>query len=742
MFGKTKQTITYQHQITGTWGDFFVADSRVSYLQTKARVGKSAKDNEKRLVGQLRPVREVLPTSTMDFNQLLQRDLDDHRVAANLVKYILRPAAGRPVYFPPVVAALLPFDGANVAQSFPDHEVVEKARDSNGIVWSGYRFGTAFKFEKIVDADTGEDFEIKVGRLNWNSEEAKLVVIDGQHRAMALLAIDRTLNNTWAESGEKYKYFYEPVISELVSKMNDEEKGALIAQLEFPVNIIWFPDSNSAEPKHHEVARRLFVDINKNARTPSESRILLLSDNDLLSIFTRALLNQFRVDEAGLPIYAIEYDHPGRDQASSSKWSAISNVIVLRDAVSRAVFGPGKYVENMDAKIGSRESASKRADFMRATLRISDEIPEVMDDMTRDEVSEEKFPREYSEFLQKRFVETWGLLVFRVLSEVSPYRNHGEALRGLKNSWATAGSTDTLAKDAIFEGVGMYWTIREAFYHWEGENRLRDDAGLPKKERTDIVRTWDVLNAKAQEFRSVRAKIFLGKSSEDYDALSDAAFEVYGTNACQVGLVLAVRSIARKASIEIEGLSVFFDKIISAINSALLSGADAKLGRRLFLSKLQPSDRTPRLNLLPKLDTPLSVYFRYFWLELLASPEGVSQLSDPALVECINELRDNSRRHYLKYVIEINEKAIKSQHPTKAVSEVKKTATQLAEKSLSKAIKYWFGITGEAWDAWLQKPVVESDSADLPEGLDESDVAAFVTEPFDDSQSDEAPQVT
>lgn len=736
MFGKSKQAISYQHYITGTWGEFVVAESRVAYLQTKARVGKSAKDSEKRLVGQLKPVREVLPTSTMDFNQLLQRDLDDHRVAANLVKYILQPSSGRPVYFPPVVAALLPFDGANVTPSFPAQEQVERAKDPNGIAWSGYRFGTAFKFEKIVDGDTGDDFEIKVGKLSWNSEESKLVVIDGQHRAMALLAIDRTLNNTWAESGEKYKYFYEPVINDLVSNLSEQERSALIARLEFPVNIIWFPDSNEIEPKHHEVARRLFVDINKNARTPSESRILLLSDNDLLSVFSRALLNQFRVDDAGLPIYAIEYDHPGRDQASSSKWSAISNIIILRDAVSRSVFGPGKYVEHMDVKIGSRESPSKRADFMRRTLRVGDIVPEVVGDMTRDEIAEDKFPREYAESLQKRFVETWGGLVFRLLSEVLPYKDHGGALRELKNAWATAGSTDTLAKDAIFEGVGMYWTIRDSFLHWESENRLREDANLPRKERTDIVRTWDVLNTKAVEFRASRAKIFLGKSSDEVVALSDSAFEVYGTNACQVGLVLAIRSVALKAGLDLEALPKFFNQVISALNKSLSLGPDSKYGRRLFISKNQPAERTPRLNVLPKLDTPLAVYFRYFWLELLATEDSASEFDDECVKSVIAELRDLSRSHYLRYVTDINEKAIRAQHPNRAVADVKRTAAQLAEKSVAKATKYWFGITDDVWSAWLQKPVVESDSADLPEGLDESDVAALsVTEAMDDPET-------
>src|SRR5690349_4503885 len=88
VFGK-KETVSFQQQIYGTWGTFHTPSGQVHYLATKGRVGAAAKDLEKRLTSFLRPVREILPTSDMDFNQLLQRDLDDHRVATSLVPYIL-----------------------------------------------------------------------------------------------------------------------------------------------------------------------------------------------------------------------------------------------------------------------------------------------------------------------------------------------------------------------------------------------------------------------------------------------------------------------------------------------------------------------------------------------------------------------------------------------------------------------------------------------------------------------------
>lgn len=727
MFKKSKK-IDYQNNITGTWGDFNVGTSKVSYLQTKAKIGKPTPDSEKRLTGFLHPVREVLGTSSMDFNQLLQRDLDDHRVAEKLVRYILQPENGRPVYFPPIVAALLPFEQNEVRERFPQRSELELTEDSSGIHWSGYFFDNAFKFEKVVDPDTGTDFDIKIGKLSWNQEGAKLVVIDGQHRAMALIAIDRTLNETWTGAGEKYKSFYEPIIKDLASKLTQSEKDDLIKNLEFPVNIIWFPEDNNDKYKPHEIARRLFVDINSNARTPSESRILLLSDGDLLSIFTRKLLNQFRSNNDGLPIYAIEYDHPGRDQTSSSKWSVISNVMTLRDAVLRSVFGPKKYIDDVTSKIGGKEGEIAKGEFMRQTLRISDEIPISLTHMNRDDITDSNFPKEYLPFLQERFIETWGKLIYKVLSQVQPYKSHGEALKILKNNWLTADSIGRLANDAIFEGVGMYWTIRDAYLHWQGENAQLAEANQPQKHKTDIVKTWLVLEEKNKEFSKIRTEIFLGKSTSNNIELSDAAYSAYETNACQVGLILAIRSIAHQAFLKIEDLDSLFSQIISAINTALTKGPDPAFGRKLLFSKKQAHPKTPIFNLIPKLDSPLSVYFRYFWLELLSSNESHTLIGNEKWFPIIQELRDHSRLHYLKYITSVNAKAIKSQDPLLPQSEINKKAQETSEKLIFKALNYWFKIDESTWKTWLSKPQAEDAGEELPQGLEESDIVSLKIE--------------
>lgn len=723
----------YQFNQFGTWGRFGTSAGIVEYLETKARVGAQARDREKRLTSQLRPVREVLPSQSMSFNQLLQRDLDDHRVATGLVPYILQASRLGPAFFPPIVAALLPFNGSVPIPRFPDCETIEGYEDDFA-TWGGMSYGSAFKFERMLDQlHPPIDHEIKVGRLSWNPEEAKLVVIDGQHRAMALLAIDRTINNTWNESGEKYKYFYEPVIRELLKNKSDEERQQLLAALEFPVTIVWFPDANESRSDHHVSARKLFVDVNQNARAPTESRLLLLSDGELLSIFTREVLNTFRQNQGGLPIFAIEYDHPGRDQASSSKWSAISNVIIIRDCISRAVFGPDKYITNVAQGFGGKESESGRAEFMRKSLEIGSEIGETVEDLRREQISNIDFPRSKLDFFVSQLMNGWGRFVVRVLSEVLPYQVHGQSLGILYDNWATAGSTDALARDALFEGVGMYWTIRDSQRHWANINQLRLEAKQQPLEKTDIVRTWDAINQKREEFTRLRAKNYVGKNDDQSTLMCDEAFDVFGTNACQLGLTLTARTLAYSNQVDLKDLPAFTDAFISAINASLQGGPKQAFGRRAVFNRSQES----RLNEISKLDTPYAVYFRYFWLELLATPESLQILSTVIPAASITKARDDARTFYFVYLVKEMTKALRrASTGTKASSELQKEAESQVSTSLFAALSKWFGIRRADFDAWqrgAQETKRDIETASQAESNDSSDAS---NESSDSDQSD------
>lgn len=188
-------TQLFQHAVRGTTGEFAIAGRHVGFLLTKARLGLDGTDPERRLTEHLRPFREF-PIEDLRFSELLQRDLDDHRVMAKLIPYVLGQAGQAPM-FPPALVAVMPFKSGRPASSFEGQESNESFQYA-GMSFTGSRWGEAFRVGKM--SVSGEPYEWGFSALEWNPEACQLVVLDGQHRVMSLLAIQRTITHTWDQS--------------------------------------------------------------------------------------------------------------------------------------------------------------------------------------------------------------------------------------------------------------------------------------------------------------------------------------------------------------------------------------------------------------------------------------------------------------------------------------------------------------------------------------------------------------
>lgn len=711
----TNTEVDYQHAAYGTWGEFTTSAGQVQFLETKARLGASGIDKESRLTKLLLPVREILDLKQLDFNQLLQRDLDDHRVAQKLVPYVLRPQPTGPAFFPPIVVALLPFDGKDPKDQFPEMATIPLAEDHLGH-WSGYALAPAFKFEKSVQKG-GEDFEIRIGRLSWNPERAKLVVIDGQHRAMALLAIDRTINNTWPGTGEKYRHFYEPVIKDILSDLKAQGKNVDFSNVEFPVNICWFPKLIHPTDSQQKAARKLFVDLNGNAKPPSISRLMLLSDSELLNIFSRRLLNEFRQDDGSVPIYAIEYDHPDRFASTPGKWSVMSSLSIITACVKRSVFGPDRYISKVDTAFGGREPEREMDRFMRDRLQLGEILPEIIEDdertLKRVEVGNTNFPLSKLTEIEDRFLNSWGQLVIQMLHSLAPYEAHAGALKEMYDGWATGDSFALLAKDAIFEGVGMYWTLRDSADDFAKRNEIRQLQNQPLLSKTDVVKAWDEIDRKRTEFNGLRAKHYLGKTTPETTLLADDCFKVFNTHACQLGFALTVSTLAYKSNTALNKLPELFAALVAGANAALTSGPSArKYGRRSVLSR---TEKNP-LNSIRKMDTPLAPYFRYFWLELLATADAQEKYNQLVKPELVSSLRDEARFFYFDYIETEAYKALKSTNPGSKDAKLRQRATDAAKDQLRKALDKWFAVPESEFYTWLGKrTLVATPALEVPD---------------------------
>ena len=732
----------FEHVIDGIYGTFETPAGKVAYLQTKAKVGGDASPHGK-LMKALIPAREALNIQEMDFNQLLQRDLDDHRIATKLIEYVLNPPTNSlPGFFPPVLALLLPFDHQQQPIEYfptPTKSTEEDSEYSN-IRFNCINHGNAYRTQFAVD-ENDQALSLPIAILRWNSDLSKMVIMDGQHRAMSLLAIQRTVTNSWhsVAKGARYQPFYEHHVRSWMKKAENEGKTIDLSKIELPVTICWFPETpgEKIRPKPHLAARKLFVDVNNNAKPPSEARLVLLSDTQLDNIFARELLNRLRRDPIWInifPLYGVEYDNPDKNSNSPRRWSVITSLDIIKDAVIRTVFGPPKIINDPTASLQGGPSLKDMDIRMREQLNVSSLFPREFQDGERTLICENLgnliFPLNDSDktkILLDKFYDTWGKGILHLLSGVEPYKAHLQALQERYTNWNVADNNSTLAKDALFEGVGMLWTIEEGHKLWQLERKHARDAKQTQPEQPDISKAWQILeDDQKPTFQKRRATIYLDSENEIDLQDCDRLFKGLITYAAQVGLMLAWASLHAKAGATTNpnDLAIALTK---AINAALTTGPNSSRNRRKILLKQSVGDPFPPLNSLPKLDPAFASQYRYFWLELALSNEGKKQLEGFINFEQAKELLESSYRVYLRLLADERTRQRLSDSDIRQLSlqEQKIKAESRARSEIideqSKAHKYWFGTrideARSRVEHLLQKNTVNSqDSIDPVEG--------------------------
>jgi hypothetical protein len=241
----------------------------------------------------------------------------------------------------------------------------------------------------------------------------------------------------------------------------------------------------------------------------------------------------------------------------------------------------------------------------------------------------------------------------------------------------------------------MYWTLRDSFDYWRSTT--------PADERThppDIVRAWERVRTKSDEFRQLRATHYLGDTSQEAVDSADEVFSVVGTHACQVGLSLLLATLAARASVLGPGIPELATAMTRALNVGLLSTTTAGDDRRVCLS---PHVENP-LNRIGDMNTPRAVEFRYLWLELLCLQEplagfinDVPSLSSDAIIE----LRDTARIRYTQQLIDERISERRRYDRSRSKADLLMPVTVDVCGALEAALLRWFEIPTDAFRRWV-----------------------------------------
>ncbi|NIA00761.1 DNA sulfur modification protein DndB [Massilia sp. CCM 8734] len=470
----TKSKSALDVHVPGTIGTFRVSSKNgesagieVRYLL--AHVTLSEKQGQQQLLSMLAPVREVFDLTQLGFEEIMQRDIDDARVSLELIPYLLDTStSGQIKLFPPIVAVAMPLKGTSRAPDAHYRKVSRteiESEDHPGItekrITAGALSEEQFEFLQLFD---GETALADGAQLSMSSHNCSLAIVDGQHRAMALLALFRNLTDGWSDSKRSPYESYYKVWPEKEIRSYD------LNQLQLPILICTFPQLDKDFGDDADViraARKVFLTLNKTAKRVSDSRNKLLNDQDIVAECLRETLSFIKElgpkDNTGLRIFNVELDQEG-DRVKIASDAAFTGVSHLYHMIEHVLMSPMP-VRGVETK-SKQGPPRKRLEFAFERLSLKDTL-------TQDQKSVNTRVN-YSDEMAILFKDNWRELyvpiIDRIYGQLHPYASFSKATLEMQQELEE--KRDTVLEKMLFDGQATSRTFDE---FQEGLNRRVSD---------------------------------------------------------------------------------------------------------------------------------------------------------------------------------------------------------------------------------------------------------------------------
>ncbi|WP_373502196.1 hypothetical protein [Aestuariivirga sp.] len=508
--------------LSGSVGTFSVgtgqADQKtidVKYFLTHVGLNFASGSNEE-VLKHLAPVREIFPTAELEFDEIMQRDIDDARVSSELVPYLLDHRSRDLVkLFPPIIVVVMPVQELDnrPADYYPRVETETRQMPDHvlEITRSGPVGQELFEFQQPRQGNVL--FEHDLVKLRLNTNKSKLVIVDGQHRAMALLAIYRNLKQDWSDAMRApYKDYYEEWTPSYIRQFS-------LNNISLPVMFCTFPALDDTYGGGYNVkmaARSIFLTLNKTARQVSASRNRLLDDKDLIALFLRDTLSTIKKkhtrSSASLRIGNVELDQ-AHDRVKIDSPIAMTGVNHIYYLIEHILLN--KRDEDVNGAKPRSGKFYKRTELQSAGALERLDGRNVLGADVADATSRDFYTPEAGEKLTVQFRERFGKYIVTALERFLPFEVHAGAVLWLEQQLLS--HSNTKLGPILFEGQGIGRTF--AAHRENLVEKLR--SGEFGSEATKIQEVADRLKATQslvqdfiQKLRHERAVRFLANVSD------------------------------------------------------------------------------------------------------------------------------------------------------------------------------------------------------------------------------------
>ncbi|GAA0575904.1 DNA sulfur modification protein DndB [Craurococcus roseus] len=645
----------------GSYGEFSIGSGgsqvRAQYLLTKIRPGQQG-HWENQLASQMAPWREVFRLEELSFDELIQRDLDDSRVAHDLIPYLLGETGQHARFFPPVLAVLVPKrEGpSGIAPRYPTPHT-EGERLS---------FGDLFEFERAVI----EGVVSPLGVLRYNPQRSAIVIVDGQHRAMAMLALHRQINKSWG--ADPFAPYYSHI----------QVDPSAVAHIELPVCIIFFPDLHDGRPEFKDrgidlvsVCREIFIVVNRQAKQVSKSRELLLDDEDFAAFMMRRTLTRFKDRKESAPDVARIYSFAFGDSEADNGGQVVAGQLEFCSAVAlhkmhaAAGFGlPAAFSLTRSADITDGRNVrnpTRPAEILTGVGGVA------LQSISRRSAKTHR-PEDVS-LIADRIGDLTDRIMLPLFDRLRPYAAHNQAARqlleALSDPTAMADPVQAKCRSLLFDGAGNRSVFEEHVArlrekidelrtqaqpvppHLMNQLTYSESVTRALQERETWVKTsrsFILFNIDEQNFLS-RDKAAVEADVREVRARGKAIFDALSTQAFQLGYLMAVLSHAelllpdaasydeRLAATEfasalyLAGLNAFF--AVAGARHRTMSGYVAEPRARAFEAAQSGFRGLLAAGNVRELNEKQWEFFRYVVLEIvhsrMASAAVTAVLGDP-----------------------------------------------------------------------------------------------------------------
>lgn len=398
-----RQASNYNRPLYGITGAFTLSQGiSLPYFVTLMDVDRA--------IDELR-IAEQVPASLENqwsLQELFQREIDEDRVKDEIVKgYLLDPRKLK--FFNAITIVLMPkAREGKILDSFDD-----SSNDIPPIPWDGMDPDDAqFAESPFTVANFGGVQYVNAdgtGRLRWDQDRVLAVAVDGQHRLWAL----RQFKESPSRGGTLQpieKATKLPVIFVLL----DKAAG-------------FHNEQDQAEYTIRGIARELFTDLNKNAKTVDRARELILDDKSVTALCVRTLLTERTAEDSNerLPLSLVRWQDDSNRFDSSYYLNSIVHLELVVSEMLNLKFPrdpmDAKQVKDFIQSVNHALGSGGEVSYQTCTLTkyyetdCCDENGEPMTPLAR--IPHQYLPSAVSGFEHK--FRTWML---RLLLEFKPYR--------------------------------------------------------------------------------------------------------------------------------------------------------------------------------------------------------------------------------------------------------------------------------------------------------------------------------